>query len=271
MNLYLSTHLSHIETLQIKRDTHDPRGIGLICEPLLASTLEKQMLQKRDQFDRREELGGLSNIKTWGLASYDGYLAACITLHPGDMAEYYIPSQERATIIFNTHGLSEPSQKREFFPWEAEIKSGEIAATQSAILDTVLAYEQRESIVHSALSSKIIYAAIMASTLVWDTAKPERLLLAENAARRLSRTSEIDLSPEIDCLNLLLSGSQDSSSTRAQVKQVTVCRSEEALSSPALRQLLDICTFCGKAISWESLTDATCVTGHPFCKSSTDF
>lgn len=225
------------------------------------------MLQKRDKFDRREELGGLSNIKTWGLASYDGYLAACITLHPGDMAEYYIPSQERATVVFSTHGLSEPSRKRDFFPWETETKLGEIAATQTAILDTVLAYEQRENIVPSALSNKIIYAAIIASTLVWDTAKHERLLLAESAARRLSRTCEIDLSPEINCLNLLLSGSQDFSSTRAQVKQVTGCRSEVELSSPVLRQLLDICTFCEKAISWESLTDATCVTGHPFCKS----
>ena len=165
------------------------------------------MIKLQDRFDRREEFGGLSIMKTWGLATFGDYVAACITLHPGDMPEYLIPSQERATIVFSTHGLSNPSSKREYFPWEAKakVKSENVSVVQSAILDTIFKYEQYKDLKHSTLGNKIIYAAIMASTLVWDSAKPERLQLAKSAAERLSKSAEVDLSPEIECLNLLLS------------------------------------------------------------------
>jgi hypothetical protein len=224
------------------------------------------MLKLRNRFDRREELGGLSNMKTWGLATLGGYIAACITLHPGDMAEYYIHSHERATVVFSTHGLSDPSAKRELFPWEAETNFGNSVEVQTAILDAVLAYERAGIFLPSNLSNKIIYSAIMASTLVWDSARSNRLLLAEAAARRMSRSGEIDLSPEIECLNLLLAATHDPSSAKVQVKQATGSRSKEELSSSASRRLLDICTFCEQPVAWESLTDATCAAGHPFGK-----
>ena len=218
----------------------------------------------RDQFDSRQEFGGLSIMKTWGVAALGGYIAACITLHPGDMPEYLIPSQERATIVFSTHGLSKPSSKQDFFPWEVKDRIENIAVIQSAILDTILEYEQREDFIPSTLSNKVIYAAIMASTLVWDNARPERLRLARSAASHLSKSSEVDLSPEIECLNLLLSDTQDPSSAKAQTQQVIRRRSEAELTSPALLRLFDICTFCGKMVTWQNLVEATCVAGHPY-------
>lgn len=224
------------------------------------------MIKLRNRVDRQEELGGLCNMKTWGLAAFGGYIAAFVTLHPGDMAEYYIASQERATIVFSSHGMSGPGSKRDFFPWETEAKSEDSAVIQSAILDSVLGYEQHEKFRCSKLSNRIIYAAIMASALTWDSARSERLRLAENAARRLSRLGEVDLSSEIECLSMLLSGTQDPSSAKAHVKQATGRRSKEELSSPASRGLFDICTFCEKAVAWESLTEATCMAGHPFSK-----
>lgn len=207
-------------------------------------------------------------MKTWGLAALGGFIAACITLHPGDMPEYLIPSQERTTIVFSTHGLSDPSSKRDFFPWEVRARSENIAVIQGAILDTVLEYEQRKDFLPSTLSNKIIYAAIMASALVWDSARPERLRLAGSAARRLSQSGEVDLSPEIECLNLLLSDTQDPSSAKAQVRQATGRRSEEELSSPASQRLFDICTICQKVVTWENLAGATCVAGHPYSRFS---
>lgn len=227
------------------------------------------MIKLRDRFDRREEFGGLSNMKTWGIAALGGYIAACITLHPGDMPEYVIPSQERSTIVFSTHGLSDPSSKRDFFPWEVRARSENVAVIQSAILDTVLEYEQREDFTPSTLSNKITYAAIMASTLVWDSARPERLQLARSAAIRLAKSGEVDLSPEIECLDLLLSSAQSPSSAKAQIQQATERRDEKELaSSPALLRLVDTCTFCGKFITWENLLEATCVAGHPYSKLS---
>ena len=208
-------------------------------------------------------------MKTWGLAALGGYVAACITLHPGDMPEYLIPSQERSTIVFSTHGLSDPSSKREYFPWEAKVNvsSENVAVTQSVVLDTILNYEQREDLKPSTLSNKIMYAAIMASILLWDSARPERLRLAESAAIRLSKSVEVDLSPEIECLNLLLSDddAQGGGPTKARVQQATRRRIEKEIT-PASSRLFDICTVCEKHVTWKNLVEATCAAGHPCSK-----
>lgn len=275
--LYLTTHLSHIEVVKIQRNIHNPRGTGLICESSAPPTLERRMIKIRDRFDRREGFGGLSIMKTWGLATFGDYVAACITLHPGDMPEYLIPSQERATIVFSVHGLSDPSSKREYFPWEAraKVKSENVPMVQSAILDTIFKYEPYKDLKPSALGNKIIYAAIMASTLVWDSARPERLQLAKSAAERLSKSAEVDLSPEIECLNILLSDNvtqgddnHNSSAAKALLQQAMRRRSEtsSSSSSPASSQLFDICTVCGKHVTWKNLLEATCVAGHPYSK-----
>lgn len=271
--MYFTTHLSHLEVVKIKRETHEPSRPGLTCESLPPSTLERQMIKLRDRFDRREEFGGLSYVKTWGLAALGGYVAACITLHPGDMPEYIIPSQERATIVFSTHGVTDPSSKRDLFSWEVRVQPEKSIVVQSTILDTIFKYEQCEDVKPSALSNKIIYAAIMASTLLWDSARPERLRLARSAASRLSNSGELDLAPEIECLDLLLlssSGTQDFSSAKAQIRQTMARRNENQLSSPPpaalLGDLFDTCTVCGNLITWESLVEATCAGGHPYSK-----
>lgn len=268
--LYLNT-LSHVEAIRIMSD-NSRDATDLSCWSVAQSNLERKMLKLRNRFDRREELGGLSHTKIWGLAAYRDHIASCITLHPGDMAEYYIPSQERATIVFGTHEVSHSESRIDCFPWEVEVKSAaNSAAIQSAILDTVLKYEQHENLVHSDFSKKIIYATIMASTLLraWDGNVSERFRLAEGAAHRLSRSAEIDLSAEMECLKACASSwsVEDCVSTKAQDQQTTGRRSEENLgSSPASPQLIDKCTFCGKTIAWKSLTEATCLGGHPFGK-----
>lgn len=207
-------------------------------------------------------------MKTWGLAALGGYIAACITLHPGDMPEYLIPSQERAIVVFSTHGLNDPSSKRETFPWEVRPRSENFTLVRSAILDTILKYKQREDFIPSTLSNRITYAAIMASTLVWDSARLERLRLAESAAGRLSKSGEVDLSPEIECLNLLLSDNTlDPNSAKVQVQQATRRRGAEDLrTSPASSRLFDTCTVCGKYVTWTDLQEAICVAGHPYSK-----
>lgn len=276
--LYLTTHLSHIQVVKIQMIIHGPHRTGLTYESLPPSTLERRMIKVRDRFDRQEEFGGLSIMKTWGLATFGGYIAACITLHPGDMPEYLIPSHERSTIVFSTHGLSDSSSKREFFSWEVRtnVKSENVTMTQSAILDTIFIYEQFEGLKPSTLSNKIIYAAIMASTLLWASAGPERLQLAKSAAERLSKSTEVDLSPEIEYLDFLLSdddtqdGNLNSSAAKATLSQQATRRRSETLSSssssPATSPLFDTCTVCEKHIRWTSLLNTTCMAGHPYSK-----
>ena len=193
-------------------------------------------------------------MKTWGLASLDRYVAACITLHPGDMPEYYIPSQERAIIVFSAHGFGDPSAKLEFFSWDVDQEIEDGTKAQSTIVG------------QSQLGHKIIYGAIIAAMLIWDEARSQRLLVAERTLLHLARLVAVDLTPEIMFLQSLLTTSPHAKEVVETIKEMTGSRSKNELPSSAAQGLFDVCPFCAQAISWESLTEACCVAGHQFCK-----
>lgn len=259
--MYLSTHLSHIET--IKLSIYDPES-DISWERLPQSNLHKQMLRFQSGHDRREDLGGLSVMKTWGLASFKDYIAACITFHPGDMAEYYMASQQRASIVFSLHGLKDSSADLESFPWEFDAEIQDEAGHQAAIAESVLKYEQVHGTVQNGIDHKIIYAAVIASMLIWDEARLDRLLTAQRALLRLARTVQLDLSPELFCLSNLQTDSLDIEQARTRIREITGHRSQEDLSVPAARELFELCSFCDQVIRWESLTEAYCISGHQF-------
>lgn len=222
------------------------------------------MLRLQNRYDRRNELGGLSYIKTWGLASLDRYVAACITLHPGDMPEYYIPSQERAIIVFSAHGFEDPSSKVESFSWDVDQDIEDGTEAQSTIIDTVFEYERLEIYLQSELGHKIIYGAIIASMLIWDEARSQRLLVAERVLLHLAQLVAVDLTPENACLQYLLTTNLRAKEACETIKEMTGSRSEDELASLAAQRLFDLCPFCAKVICWESLTEGYCVAGHQF-------
>lgn len=259
--MYLSTHLSRIETIKLR--TYDLES-GISWECLPQSTLHKQMLRFQSGHDRREDLGGLSVMKTWGLASFKGYIAACITIHPGDMAEYYMASQQRASIVFSLHGLKDTSAHLEAFPWEFDAEIQDEARHQAAIVESVLKYEQVHGTIQNDIDYKIIYAAVIASMLIWDDARLDRLLTAQRALLRLARIVQLDLSPELFCLDYLQTDSLGIEQARSRIREITGHRSQEDLSVPAARELFELCSFCDQAIRWESLTEAYCTAGHQF-------
>lgn len=203
-------------------------------------------------------------MKIWGLATYNDFVVACVTLHPGDMAEYHIPSQERATLVFSAHGSNEPNYKSEGFPWVQEPDSQDAAIIKAAIIRTVLEYEGQERFAMSELSKRITYAAVIAAFLLWDEERQNRLLLAESTLNRLKTSTDVDLTPEVDCLRLLLLSNLTPVQANAEVKRATGCRSKAQLSFLAAQRLLDICTFCSQAIIWSNLTEAFCTAGHRF-------
>lgn len=235
------------------------------------STLHKQILRLQTRYDRRNELGGLSYMKTWGLASLDRYVATCITLHPGDMPEYYIPSQERAIIVFSAHGFGDPSTKLEFFSWDVDQEIEDGTEAQSTIIDTVFEYERLQIYVQSELGHKIIYGAIIASMLIWDEARSQRLLVAERALLHLAHLVAVDLTPEISCLQSVLTASLRVQEVGETIKEMTGSRSRDELASLTAQRLFDVCPFCAQMIGWESLTEASCVAGHQFGKLNTQY
>ncbi|MCJ1470133.1 hypothetical protein MMC07_008778 [Pseudocyphellaria aurata] len=269
--LYLSTQLSHIEVAGLTIHQQSFQETALRWERMVQSTLHKQMLRLQSRYDRRNELGGLSYIKTWGLASLDRYVAACITLHPGDMPEYYIPSQERAFIVFSAHGFEDPSTKVESFSWDVDQDIEDGTEAQSTIIDTVFEYERLEIYLQSELGHKIIYGAIIASMLIWDEARSQRLLAAERVLLHLAQLVAIDLTPENNCLQYLLTTNLRAKEACETIKETTGSRSKDELASSAAQRLFDFCPFCSKVICWESLTEGYCVAGHQFARCSLTF
>lgn len=259
--MYLSTHLSHIETIKLR--TYGPEN-DISWERLPQSTLHNQMIRYQSAHDRREDLGGVSVMKTWGLASFRGYIAACITVHPGDMAEYYMASQQRATVVFSLHGLKDSSADFESFPWEFDPEIQDEARHQVAIVETVFKYEKSHGTVQNEIDHKIIYAAVVASMLIWDEARLERLMIAQRALLRLEGIVQLDLSPELSCLDYLQIDGLDIEKARIRIREIPGQRSQEDLSTPTARNLFEPCSFCDQAIRWESLTEAYCVAGHQF-------
>ena len=210
-------------------------------------------------------------MKTWGLASLDHYVAACITLHPGDMPEYYIPSQERAIIVFSAHGFGDPSNKLEFFSWDVDQEIEDGTKAQSTIVDTIFEYERLQIYVQSELGNRIIYGAIIASMLLWDEARSQRLLVAERVLLHLAHLVAVDLTPEITCLQFLLTTSLSVREAEETIKDMTGSRSKVELASLTAQRLFDVCPFCAQAVTWEALTEAQCVGGHQFGKANMKF
>ncbi|MCJ1404488.1 hypothetical protein MMC11_007714 [Xylographa trunciseda] len=123
----ITTHLSQMEKFQIQSQVDLS---GATSEVLTRSdriwNLEKRQSECREQFAAEHNLGKMTSIKTWGLASLGAYIAACVTIHPSAMVEYSMSSSEKSTIIFGHAATLREKRKGEdedeklVFPWELE-------------------------------------------------------------------------------------------------------------------------------------------------------
>lgn len=231
------------------------------------STLHKQALQLRAKYDRQNDYGGLTVIKSWGLATYNEYAAMCVTLHPGDMVDYLLTSEERATILFSTCDNSSLDTEFEAFAWERASASDETATTQKAILKAIFNNERQSKLNSAGLSDRIIYAAACASMLLWDVESVQHLSLVKIVLERLEQKTNIDLGLEINaCLHLLRSPNIEMEEATAVVAEATGSRNKEDLATAV--KLFDVCSICAHAIKWQSLSEARCSEGHYFGSST---
>lgn len=161
-------------------------------EWLERSPLVRKLQNFLKQEDRRRNLGGLAVLKTWGLASLPNtdIVAACVSVHGGDMPEYSLPSKERSTVLFTADG------GQEVFPWQnvrPPIK--DISVVQKDILKKISHYELIDNQVSSAFSRRIFQAASAA-----------RKLLAPNEASGLHLVPALEESCSICSQEILFEG-----------------------------------------------------------------
>ena len=218
----------------------------------------------RMRFDHKHDLGGLSVMKTWGLASSGGFVAACVTVHPGDMVEYTIQSVERSAIVFD-----EIDNQERRFPWESATEHAITEAeTQARILDGIFAEENnQDGKRRSVLTNRIIYAAACASMQILDAGRFERLARAEKALRKLQSVTGFAFEAEIACIERL-SAIKDSNLDKltSEIRNSTqgILSREDHLDIPVGLRIHEMCSICGESIGWDSLDAAHCTRDHAF-------
>ena len=247
--------------------SHQIEHLDMTSMSLPCSSLRKQALQLRAKYDGENDYGGLSFIKSWGLATHKNYAAICISVHPGDMVDNVLASEERSTILFSICGTESLTKELETFPWEGDLNTIEITGTQSAIIQTIIDIEGKSGLETGRLSDRIIYATACASMLLWDTERPQRLSHGKVLLERLGRRINIGFDSEINaCSQLLKNPGIDTDEAVAIVGEATGSRTEEELAVTA--NVFDVCSICARPVNWQSLFDATCSEGHHFGASS---
>lgn len=227
------------------------------------SALHKQALQLRAAYDRQNDYGGLTVVKCWGLATYKEYAAICVTLHPGDMVDYLLASEERATILFSSWDNNCLNTELEAFVWESDSGSGETATAQRAILKVIFDNEMQSALDLAGLGYRIIYAAACASMLLWDAERVQHLSFAKTVLERLEQKTGIDLGLEINaCSRLLKSPNVETEEAAAVVAEATGARNKKDLATAV--QIFDVCLICAHVIKWQNLSEARCSQGHYF-------
>ena len=243
--------------------THNVDRLEISSLNITQSTLHKQALQLRAKYDGQNNYGGLSFIKSWGLATYEKYLAICISIHPGDMVDHVLASEERAMILFSIIGTDRLKKELETFSWEIDSSPSQSLSVQSTIIEAVFDLERQGKVGTGALSNGIIYAVACASMLLWDAERVRRLSLAKELLERLGQRTDTDFSPEINaCLYMLGAPGINIAEVAAILGEATGVRSREDITTTG--KLFDFCSICAHPINWQSLSDATCSGGHHF-------
>ena len=181
LTLYLSTHLSSIATLRLKKRMDGNGETRLTMDAIQNRSLKRRLQQLHQDHDRQENLGGLSLMKSWGLASIpqDGLVTACISIHPGDMPEYVTPALEKSVIVF----ASDISEDRtETFPWQEVPVVWDVTTTQKAITEAVSDYNRLAKGTPTDLSVRISAAASAAEEVLAHRGDKQREKIGELCA-----------------------------------------------------------------------------------------
>ena len=158
LTLYISTHSSDMRIFSLFMTENNDGKAQFAMKRNEHRALTQKLRRLHQDYDRRENLGGLSIMKTWGLASIpnDSLLSACISIRPGDMPEYVTRSMEKSIVVF----ASDTSEDQlDTFPWQGIPAVWDVRTTQSTILEAILGYASFANRTPSDFSSRIEDAA----------------------------------------------------------------------------------------------------------------
>ncbi|KKA20249.1 Uncharacterized protein T310_5712 [Rasamsonia emersonii CBS 393.64] len=251
-----------------KPDTLHLSTVGAWAEASPCSTLQegqilhpewkKQVEDFRERFDIDRDLGGLAVARTWGLATYRGWIVAAFTMHPGDMVEYTTAAEERTTLVFSA-AAPDISATDGPLPEMPNLTEEHFRKQREGILRFILSHAASEekglrNISIDLRSAKLVYAAAACSIV--EHRNEELLSLARQALERLSTScGGTDLSDEI---------SKCSPTAFVDSAPTIASKSADVLLNGPGGRIFEKCEICGSGIEWYSVPEAQCTAGHLF-------
>ena len=274
--LYLSTHLSQMEVFRYSNHI-SPKT--LVQKNLLApidelSFLQRQISKQRKNFATQHKLGKMSIIKTWGLASFDQYVAVCITLHPSDQVEYRIPKEEQSIIIFSSASLENHSYKGMsvgpdiFFPWEAEKEVKSVLDAYEPVVKKILNWANKDFHEADCLSRRMLYNCYFAALIMLSTErKADSVLEWKREILHKIRRQEASLFEDRlddEVISNLPGDAHDLPDTLKDLNDYIRSQSIREVTWPKTRRFTESCCApgCRAPLVWEKLTAARCLVGH---------
>ncbi|KAK2749096.1 hypothetical protein FQN55_003798 [Onygenales sp. PD_40] len=227
-----------------------------------ATDLHHQIESFRSRFDLDHDLAGMSQATTWGLATCNGWLAACFTLHPTDMIEYITTAKEHATVVFAPphQTIDGQAQVDLGFPWRVPgaITPETTHESRAAVLAFMLD-EQHWPATAGPWDKKLLYAALCC-VITCHPDHPRLLRLAKSTAQYLARETGLDLSGEINTIEELEAHGGDLHG----VHRRTIPPQPADLRMGAGGEVFEFCEVCGEGIEWYAAEEAQCAQGHVF-------
>ncbi|KAK2795098.1 hypothetical protein FQN51_000516 [Onygenales sp. PD_10] len=227
-----------------------------------ATDLHHQIESFRSRFDLDHDLAGMSQATTWGLATCNGWLAACFTLHPTDMIEYITTAKEHATVVFAPpHQTIDGQVQVDLgFPWRVPgaITPETTHESRAAVLAFMLD-EQHWPATAGPWDKKLLYAALCC-VITCHPDHPRLLRLAKSTAQYLARETGLDLSREINTIEELEAHGGDLHGAHRR----TIPPQPADLRMGAGGEVFEFCEVCGEGIEWYAAEEAQCAQGHVF-------
>ena len=258
--------ISDCESFTVNVSEASPRDTNMPSQTTATPRIKAQMVAEKEKFGLANRYGSNVMLRTWGLATFNKLVAACITLHAAKMVDYTVPFDGISTILFDAG--DEQDSAGGVFPWQKHAQA-EVTKAQREILDTILDRNLQISLAMNDLDLKILYTAFCGCLLLRDDNRLQRLESAARILNLIESHASISLPAEQRTL-LSIKGSSNLSDQQLMnvIKQMNEARAREesSLGDPD-KALFEPCPFCPEkqnTIPFESFTAAYCPQGHSF-------
>lgn len=209
----------------------------------------------------------MSIVRTWGLATFDGWTAIAFTMHPGDVLEYTIRAEESTIVLFT------PPEPDAVFPKPADLSDERMAMKRDEVLQYILSSSERLQ-PSDLRSARLMYAACICAINAnygahEDIAKNEALLhLAREALKHLSTIFDLPVDEELSYCEINRSSTDPVLGNTPKLAAV--------LEGP-VGWVYEKCHTCfrrGKGdvgLSWLDQNTTICANGHTWSASFSSF